>query len=107
MAFCYVHFVPFKPGKRSNYSLHCVIWSCCSSGGKVILFTGLLAVRRVVNYISALQYEPGNSDTSDVEDHENLYYIHINDQTQRNKQRDSEKLVNMIVDLLCVQLHIT
>ncbi|KRY25160.1 hypothetical protein T01_9277 [Trichinella spiralis] len=27
MAFCYVHFVPFKSGKRSNYSLHCVIWS--------------------------------------------------------------------------------
>ncbi|XP_003379858.1 CDP-alcohol phosphatidyltransferase family protein [Trichinella spiralis] len=26
----------------------------------------------------------------------NLYYIHINDQTQRNKQRDSEKLVNMV-----------
>ncbi|XP_003379864.1 putative undecaprenyl diphosphate synthase [Trichinella spiralis] len=36
----------------------------------VILFTGLLSVRRVVNYISALQNEPGNSDTSDVEDHE-------------------------------------
>ncbi|KRY09870.1 hypothetical protein T01_2278, partial [Trichinella spiralis] len=34
------------------------------------LFTGLLSVRRVVNYISALQNEPGNSDTSDVEDEE-------------------------------------
>ncbi|XP_003379957.1 hypothetical protein Tsp_03606 [Trichinella spiralis] len=28
----------------------------------VILFTGLLSVRRVVNYISALQNEPGNSE---------------------------------------------
>ncbi|KRX34189.1 hypothetical protein T05_9588 [Trichinella murrelli] len=30
----------------------------------------MLSVRRVVNYISALQNEPRNSDTSDVEDEE-------------------------------------
>ncbi|KRY60157.1 hypothetical protein T03_2696 [Trichinella britovi] len=57
----------------------------------------MLSVRRVVNYISALQNEPRNSDTSDVEDEEvhdginiihfqNLDYIHINDQTQTNKE---------------------
>ncbi|KAL1246076.1 Replicase polyprotein 1ab [Trichinella spiralis] len=34
----------------------------CSSGGKVILFTGLLSVRRFVNYIPALQNEQGNSE---------------------------------------------
>ncbi|KRY03772.1 hypothetical protein T01_1966, partial [Trichinella spiralis] len=34
------------------------------------LFTGLLSVRRFVNYIPALQNEQGNSDTSDVEDEE-------------------------------------
>ncbi|KRY60245.1 hypothetical protein T03_2699 [Trichinella britovi] len=35
----------------------------------------MLSVRRVVNYISALQNEPRNSDTSDVEDEE----VHTSD----------------------------
>ncbi|KRX80791.1 hypothetical protein T06_9842 [Trichinella sp. T6] len=38
----------------------------------------MLSVRRVVNYISALQNEPRNSDTSDVEDEEVSNDIYCN-----------------------------
>ncbi|KAL1245436.1 Phosphotransferase UL97 [Trichinella spiralis] len=56
---------------------------CCPSGALSTIFPLFKTNQEIVIH-------------SDVEDEENLYYIHINDQTQRNKQRDSEKLVNMI-----------